>query len=382
MTWIFIEPSDVWLFRDGRPFSAGEEHVARSLFPPSPLTVQGALRSVILGHSNVEWSRFRDRDGSQAQAVAQKIGYPPNEDAEGTLGSFGMAGPFLAAPKEGKITRFTPLPSNIREVKDEDRFVQLAPTRGINFEANWPVHPPSWAPLWSPEEANLGKTEGAPWLSEGALQNYLNNDSFEVTERDKLFTSEPRFGIGLDYAVGRPEESLLYQAEFIRPDAGVGLLVRLKEDFHLPAKTGMLQLGGEARAARYREVASSDLNVNPGLAEPSQRLKLVFLTPAYFKEGWLPANGDWSSFFGDAPVRLVAASIGSPTLVGGWDVARRQPKPMRSYVPAGSVYFFESDSPIPIPSGPITETPLGDLDRDLLGFGQVAIGTWDWQTIS
>lgn len=382
MTWIFIEPSDVWLFRNGRPFSAGEGHVARSLFPPSPLTVQGALRSLILGHSNVDWSDFRDQNGSAAKTVAEKIGHPLKKDTASPLGSFGMGGPFLACRQQDKITRFTPLPSNVRRVKGTERYVQLIPTRGINFETNWPVHLPNWAPLWSPEEADLGKTEGEPWLSESDLHNYLNNETFAVTERDELFTSEPRFGIGLDYVTGRPEESLLYQAEFIRPNTDVGLLIQLKESFDLPSKTGILQLGGEARAARYREVASSNLNINAGLTEPAQRLKVVFLTPAYFNEGWLPANQDWSPFFGGASVRLVAASIGTPTLVGGWDVARREPKCMRSYVPAGSVYFFESDSPLLPPNEPITETPPDDLDRGRLGFGQIAVGTWDWQTLS
>ncbi|MBL8152360.1 MAG: CRISPR-associated protein Cmr3, partial [Blastocatellia bacterium] len=38
---LFIEPSDVWLFRDARPFAAGEQSRATSLFPPTPRTIQG-----------------------------------------------------------------------------------------------------------------------------------------------------------------------------------------------------------------------------------------------------------------------------------------------------------------------------------------------------
>lgn len=53
MAWFFIEADDVLMFRDGRPFTAGESHVIQSLFPPSPLTLQGALRSYILNQAGV-----------------------------------------------------------------------------------------------------------------------------------------------------------------------------------------------------------------------------------------------------------------------------------------------------------------------------------------
>ena len=33
MTWLFIEPTDVWFFRDGRPFPTGGGHTARGIFP-------------------------------------------------------------------------------------------------------------------------------------------------------------------------------------------------------------------------------------------------------------------------------------------------------------------------------------------------------------
>jgi CRISPR/Cas system CMR-associated protein Cmr3 (group 5 of RAMP superfamily) len=47
MTWLQIRPQDVWLFRDGKPFSGGEDHAATGIFPPTPFTVQGALRQII-----------------------------------------------------------------------------------------------------------------------------------------------------------------------------------------------------------------------------------------------------------------------------------------------------------------------------------------------
>ena len=59
MSWMLIEPGDVWSFRDGRPLLAGGGSITRSLFPPAPLTVQGAIRSLILG-----WTAGKRRDRS------------------------------------------------------------------------------------------------------------------------------------------------------------------------------------------------------------------------------------------------------------------------------------------------------------------------------
>src|SRR5690606_5208459 len=42
---LFLEPVDVWLFRDGRPFDALSDHRAESIFPPYPTVMQGAIRS-------------------------------------------------------------------------------------------------------------------------------------------------------------------------------------------------------------------------------------------------------------------------------------------------------------------------------------------------
>ena len=51
MYWYAIEPLDVLLFREAKPFSPGEGSWAKGLFPPLPSTVFQALRS-ILPHRN------------------------------------------------------------------------------------------------------------------------------------------------------------------------------------------------------------------------------------------------------------------------------------------------------------------------------------------
>jgi CRISPR-associated protein Cmr3 len=383
--WLLIEPNDVWLFRDGRPFSAGEGHIARSIFPPTPLTVQGALRSTILGHSNVGWDEFREQTTEEARRLGQEIGHPASESHPASLGAFSMAGPFLARVTESQIERCTPLPADVRRTKASDcQYFALQPTRGLAFEANWPVV--GLFPLWSKYEQDAEAPDEPEWLTEGSLKDYLNGRNFSPLRAEMLFCAEPRFGVALDYSRRRPVQSMLYQAEFIRLEKGVGLLVGLGDGVSIPSPRGMIALGAEARSAHCCRVPDGKIRqvvADAGLEQPSERIKLVLLTPAYFDGGWRPKAGNegWSKLLGFS-VKLVAAAISRPQYLGGWDVAARGGrgwhKPMRAYVPAGSVYFLQADEPVTSVAGPVTHTPHSELPLNRLGFGQIAVGTWNW----
>src|SRR5207244_9940034 len=82
---IFIEPDDVWLFRDGRPFAADDQSRAASLFPPTPRTLQGALRSARLAQSGAS---FRNQT-----TWPTDVGNPNN------FGDLKLRGPILAKRK-------------------------------------------------------------------------------------------------------------------------------------------------------------------------------------------------------------------------------------------------------------------------------------------
>ncbi len=377
MTWIFIEPTDVWLFRDSRSFTAGEGHRAESVFPPTPFTVQGAIRSCILGSSSVDWVAFKEQSTEPAREMGQRIGYP----GSGDIGQIDLAGPFLARSDTGqapeRVVRYVPLPTDVMKVKGEQRYITLQPTRDVSFKTNWPAE--GLAPLWAREGDDLERPRDRLWLAETELQKYLNGQPFTPTKSEDLFLIEPRIGIGVDYDLGRPdpEQSMLYQAGFVRPKKNVGLLVRLNGQ-SMPADSGLLKLGGEARSASYTTLHDQQIEVSSGELQPTSRLKLLFLTSAHFTDGWQPMGGDWSQAFDGASVQLVAAAVRRPQRIGGWDIVRGRPKVMRGYVTPGSVYYFESDTAILPPSGTVTQTPPGELPMGRLGFGQVAVSSWDW----
>ncbi|MER3417517.1 MAG: hypothetical protein C4297_15140, partial [Gemmataceae bacterium] len=74
---LILEQHDVWLFRDGRPFTAGEDIRARSLFLPTPFTVQGAIRARVLFSSSVSPADYAGPNPSpKAQDLRRRIGVP------------------------------------------------------------------------------------------------------------------------------------------------------------------------------------------------------------------------------------------------------------------------------------------------------------------
>ncbi len=81
-----------------------------------------------------------------------------------------------------------------------------------------------------------------------------------------------------------------------------------------------------------------------------------------------------------AAVSCVAAALGRPLRLGGWDLARgghNGHKSMRAFVPAGSVFFFESDVPLAAPRA-FTENPGGELSFESQGFGACVAAPWNW----
>ena len=74
--WLRLEPEDVLLFRDGRPFNAGQDFRAEGSFPPQPAPVVGAIRAALISPKLVEKGlTFADLDtSSEAAAIRADFG--------------------------------------------------------------------------------------------------------------------------------------------------------------------------------------------------------------------------------------------------------------------------------------------------------------------
>jgi CRISPR-associated protein Cmr3 len=378
MTWLFIEPTDVWLFRDGKPFDAGSDHRARSLFPPNPTTMQGVIRSKLLMASGVPLPAYGRQDPS-AQAAIGQIGLPGDQPP------FALHGPFVArygrrAGSSAQVTAYLPLPADVVTVGQQ--YCISEPLKDNPFRANWPQD--GLLPLWV--RTNQPIKDEVGWLTWDQVLPCLNRTPptrDQALKDQRLFVHESRFGVGIDSRMKRPEEGRLYQVEFARPRKEIGLLVEV-DDSHLPAKIqfpadGLTSIGGESRGGRYEIVAFTP-PANPWPAPDNDgktRLKLYFATPTWFAKGWQAA--DWSNWLGGNNLRLMSAAVRRAQSIGGARIDTESQrgnfqKAMYRYVPAGSVFFFEADGPITYTGAPVTDSP----DDGQIGFGQVLAGKWNY----
>jgi len=379
--WLFIEPSDVWLFRDGKPFDAGAEHRARSLFPPNPTTIQGALRSKLLFDSGVDLRAFACKEAA-AQRAKDWIGWP------GEPPPFALRGPFIARRTgERSVEPLFPMPADVVQDREAKIYHLLKPLRdGGPFTANWPSEMPQLRPLWIRSGRPLERATG--WVNKAVLIGCLNGtfapNSDDVVREHHLFAREDRFGVAIDSARKGYREGFLYQVQFVRPRIGTGLLVAGDEKLHWPQDSGVLALGGERRVAHFEKVAPPD--EPPTKVSRSKggktRFKVYFATPARFEEGWQAA--DWGTWFDGKNLTLVSVAVSRFYPAGGIRVDTKSQggdhqKAMYRYVPAGSVFFFECDGSAQRKKDNGVLRPVTDDKCDgQIGFGQIYIGRWDY----
>lgn len=373
---LVIQPHDVLLFRDGRPFSAGTDIRARSLFPPTPFTIQGAIRARVLFSSGTSPADYASGATPAAQQLHNLIGAP-----QGSYGQLRLRGPFLARQENGRWMRYYPVPADVKRLKSS--YTLLKPLQQPQ-EPFWQSNlPDNLFTPWLRTTEHMEDAQG--WISEEDLHRYLAGNAPQKVLRESCFIErEHRFGIALERGRRTVRESYLYLAEFLRLKEGVAFWVDVEglSETDLGGGKGFLQLGGEARAAHYTIQPST---VSSLLSPPNplpDRFKVVLLTPAWFSGGWQPQGGNWGQFFYGS-VRLVSAIIPRYQPIGGAYVDDRRrggafQKSMRRFVPAGSVYFFEHDGTASWTGMPFTETPSGEGDCGQIGFGTCLIGQWNY----
>lgn len=309
---------DSLFFRDGRPFTMGEESYAQGIFPPLPSTVRGALRSLWMGQ------RLNTDDLAQLAYDSNNI----------EINYFGIA---LA----GNPVFSVPLDLFIPDHSDSDTLppaqsMQLFRSDSIVSSARDVTH------LFY--SASDGKTESVAKhiLDWDAMQKYVNGDNSDgfITERLTSYVHEEyKTGIGRDNDLHLTKEGMLYRLISNRfsddPANALSLLVEV-DHFHLsdtPAHQAM-PLGGERRSVVVEHLKDSGFALPAKPKLTNEYLKIYMLTPGLF-DSWYPTHLDAS---------LVAAAIGKPVSVGGWDVLNKQPKAMRKAAPAGSVFIFKAKS--------------------------------------
>lgn len=314
-----IEALDPLFFRDGRPFALGEESHAGGIFPPLPSTVRGALRSIWISQQLEELQADKEELAKKSASVPL------------TYFGLGIGGnPVFPAP----LDLFFP---NIGS------FAQPMNLINPNFISSIPSE------VTHLFKADVdGKTESIAGnlLDLEAMKSYVNGEvktGFPTKRLSDFIRKEPKIGIGRDNELHRTKDGLLFRLVTNRfediKEGGISFLVEtdgfdaLKKPL---SRYGVSPLGGERKSVTIRSIKFSI----PELPTVKGKLfKIYLLTPAFF-DSWYPVHLCEEN----TGLRLVAASIGKPISVGGWDVLKQHPKPMRRAVPAGSVFMFEAEN--------------------------------------
>ncbi len=381
---IFIEPTEPLLFRTGRPFNAGENNFAETLFPPTPETFQGALRAMIA----VQWGKSRQQPLSNLseifneRAIRQLIGCRVND--RNVYGRFRITGLTLGKRDKdtGSVERLFPAPAHIiratvsQDGKKVPTLARLKPESRPVGTSNIPEGKHYLFPELHGQKTAAKSEDVTEWLTWQGLGAILKGDlpkKDHLAATDELYTRESRLGIGMNNATKTTQEGYLYQVQMIRmqPRCGFVVDIQLGEeqygDSELPheeqrtgeqetptelafLKEGWLTIGGEQRAARFEVLKPENITEEHGISQTRAGRLLYFATPAYFKNGWLPATR------GILPAEPLTVAIHRYQPIGGWllnpENAGGAGKMTRRCVPAGSVYFFDKQITI---TQPLTE---------------------------
>jgi len=305
---------DTLFFRDGKPFSMGEETWAKGIFPPYPSTVHGMLRSVY----------FSDH-------LNQLSGANTPADPTTRLTIYGYLPSLNGAPA-------FPIPNDLYAIdKSKNQKALLFKFRESDAGGGIISSYKHAFVLETHGNVKIEELGGKALLRKEVFENYLNGKAGEYPfERITQYVEdEPKIGIGRDFNTRTASEGKLYRVSMQRPQGKEGEITFLVKfnGITLPEK-GLSRFGAEIKAIEYENYSFPNIS-NP-LDDNDTHFKIYLASPAVFEEGLYP--GEW---FKNHGLKLLAAASGRHQYIGGFDLSKQEPKEMRRAVPAGTVFYIE-----------------------------------------
>ena len=324
---LFLKPNDTFFFRDGRPFTRGQQSEGYSIETPFPSTVMGALRTAYIAFCG-DMTQFANEQKQMKSVIGTKQSL--------ANASIQIKGVFLGRSDD---QLYYPTPRDlVSEKKSENRtlYPLSMESQSDTFSSNSKV---STLLTWNNSAMQVEHAGG--YISCDNLRKYLFGQTSGLTsEKSGFIIDEPKVGITRSHKTLATDEGMLYRINLKRfSDSEFGFVVDVDGVDQLP-KSALIKLGGEGRSFTYRlasqktdPILAADRSTIRDMVRDSGKFKLYLATHAIFDNGWLP-----KCFHGD--IELITATVGNYVTIGGWDVADRSPKKAYRAVPAGSVYYF------------------------------------------
>lgn len=412
--WQF-SPIDTWFFREPKPIEAATGQAARSLFPPTPFTLAGAVRGVV------------KQLGVSDEALSQ------------TFENMHLRGVYVYQKGE----RLYPVPASM--LMGPDGLRRLLPLKAPPVQTDKDMLD---LPVMVPGQQGGAKAMDGAWLSTASFANALIDEamtSSEVIQPPSLYKTLTRLGIARVPGKRVADEGLLYQTEHLSMQPGItlqlftsGLSSEVQTALEQNGAQYLVRLGGEGRMASVRVRRCEDDRPHL-LAVPAKEefvhkhgLRIVFTTPLLYRNGSddpqrqtngkPERHGDWTQSapferrevdgaacwytelqIHDArgPIRLRIRSAAQQRLQieGSWDFQKpivkdkntaekspkKTPRSSAAYLPAGTTWFCElmaQDGTTVVTDEALLHTAAERLhglqlgaQRDM-GRGEMAVGCW------
>jgi len=345
---IAISAYDMLFFGAGRPFTMEDESWTRGVFPPNPSTIYGYLRSSFFERNMKELQKATNNDDPTINF---------------NIHHFCLS---LIETKDRKTiqTQYYPIPYGHLLVNDSE-IKPLKLKEHKNPKNNF-THI-----LISKEKGKIETLDNTYYVSKENLELFLNGKDINTdkgfTKITDSLTPEERIGIAKDLRLGKTAEGKLYRIEFnhlstinFSKKTQQEIQFLLKIEANVPDSNYMRNLGGEGKKA-FINSASLDEVTEPSLQ--NVEAILYFTTPAIFKLSKIETY---------ATIQTVAND--NPEYIGGWDMVKRKPKPMRKAYPAGTVFYlkFKNKNSIKEFKQKFNNNKIGEKTKE--GFGQFFLG--------
>lgn len=368
------------LFGTGRAFSNDAGALSAPSFPfPFPGTVAGTLRNEVARRSN--WMDYKDEYRDKLLQVS-------------------LRGPILKV----NDSLYFPAPQDawIVKLNGKDKFASLVPHIEDGCGTNLPE---GMLPCTIPknnETIEPSKFEAKSFWSEETLVEWLlNTNAFQDIPSNAVdIPIETRTHVQIDVNTKASKREILFKTQGACISENLGLNEYLESfsleqlflcgSFRYDSSLGLAELsscaitlGGEKRLAAFNVFDTDEVFKCPekiiGALDGAKFVRMVLVTPAYFKDGWKP---EWSSING-VGLTLKGACVGRRAAFSSWDRFDASsktggPRPLEYLVPAGSVYFFEVNEGNAKALANLWLQPVSDDDqRKRDGFGLAVWGIWN-----
>ena len=351
---IRIEPLDTLFFRDGKPFTMGEDTWADSSSLPNPSVIYGALRTAVATQNGIAFIDLPKM--LKGNVTIKNIHYRIDSKVVLPLP--------LDLVEYEKDLHITIAESDAKEY--EVKPLTLMPNKSIFSKSKNTIKyflvGNNWEHVESMENGLILTSEFDKYLA-GDLEK---TNAFKLTD---IILNETKIGIGRDDSTKTSDEGSLFRTDMKRgKDFEIGVNFELNNYSEL---SSLVRLGGEGKIVNLT-VSRRPVKIATKIIDfKSKYFKIYFATPC------ISINGEpnLSALKLDFKATLVTACVGKPVNIGGFDMEKRQAKSMYRTIPAGSVFYYEADSDDVSSLNDKQGVSLSD-EMPEQGFGIAYFGTW------